>query len=68
MCGSSSSPTVETYKAAKPAATPPSPIEAPKTIEPADTASKKKKATAKGKLALTAAMSTPESSGLNVFS
>ena len=68
MCTSSPDmPDVETYKAATPAATPPSPTESPKAVEPADSASKKKKATAKGKLALTAPMSTPSASGLNIF-
>ena len=68
MCLSSSKPTtVKSYKAATPAASPPSPTESPSTVEPAESATKQKKSTAKGKLSLEAPMSTPSSTGLNIF-
>lgn len=68
MCMSSPDiPTVEPAKIAKPAATPPSPTESPIAPEPADSASKKKKTTAKGKLALKSDIAAPTETGLNIF-
>ncbi len=68
MCSTGHTPKVEAYKAATPAATPPSPTEGPTAPEPAESATKKKKAVAKGKLALRSDVSTPSGVGLNTFS
>lgn len=67
MC-TSSTPTVESYKVAKPAATPPSPTESPTAPEATDTTTAtKKKSTMKGKLALRSNLNTPSGLGLNTF-
>ena len=58
---------VEPAKAAKPAATPPSPTESPTAPEPADSANTKKKTAPKGKLALRSDVAAPAATGLNIF-
>ena len=68
MCSSGSKqPEVTPYKIAKPAATPPSPIEPQAAPEIADSVNKKKRSTPKGKLALRSDITTPDAAGLNIF-
>lgn len=69
MCNSSPDiEYVEPAKAAKPAATPPSPTESPTAPEEAGSSGgKKKKSTAKGKLALRSDVNAPAATGLNIF-